>query len=70
MVTGRACIVLVQTRKYNEKTGPERSRVFVIDQATFVVNLQHPIAMDNGACFAICEGNLTVGAGQVMEILG
>nr|WP_321500325.1 elongation factor Tu [uncultured Dethiosulfovibrio sp.] len=39
------------------------------DNATFKVELIHPIAMDPGLRFAIREGGHTVGAGVVTEIL-
>jgi elongation factor Tu len=39
------------------------------DNATFRVELIHPIAMDTGLRFAIREGGHTVGAGVVTEIL-
>jgi elongation factor Tu len=39
------------------------------DNATFVVELIHPIAMDQGLRFAIREGGHTVGSGVVTEIL-
>ncbi|MEA3284712.1 MAG: elongation factor Tu, partial [Synergistota bacterium] len=39
------------------------------DNATFKVELIHPIAMDTGLRFAIREGGHTVGAGVVTEIL-
>ncbi|MDN7130718.1 hypothetical protein J6I92_12640, partial [Pseudidiomarina sp. 1APR75-15] len=35
----------------------------------FVVDLIHPIAMDEGLRFAIREGGRTVGAGVVSKIL-
>jgi elongation factor Tu len=39
------------------------------DNATFDVELIHPIAMDKGLRFAIREGGRTVGAGVVTEII-
>ena len=38
------------------------------DDVTVEVNLQYPVAMEEGACFAIREGGRTVGAGQVLSI--
>jgi elongation factor Tu len=39
------------------------------DNATFIVELIHPVAMEQGLRFAIREGGRTVGAGVVSEIL-
>jgi elongation factor Tu len=39
------------------------------DNATFNVELIHPIAMEKGLRFAIREGGRTVGAGVVTEIV-
>jgi len=39
------------------------------DNATFIVDMIHPIAMEQGLRFAIREGGRTVGAGVVTEIL-
>jgi elongation factor Tu len=39
------------------------------DNLKFVVDLIHPIAMDEGLRFAIREGGRTVGAGVVSKIL-
>ena len=39
------------------------------DNATFIVELIHPIAMEKGLRFAIREGGRTVGAGVVTEIV-
>ena len=39
------------------------------DNATFNVELIHPIAMEKGLRFAIREGGRTVGSGQITEIL-
>jgi elongation factor Tu len=37
--------------------------------ATFIVDMIHPIAMEQGLRFAIREGGRTVGAGVVTDIL-
>ena len=39
------------------------------DNTTMVVELQKPIAMDEGLRFAIREGGRTVGSGVVAKIL-
>jgi elongation factor Tu len=39
------------------------------DNLKFVVDLIHPIAMDEGLRFAIREGGRTVGAGVVSKII-
>jgi elongation factor Tu len=39
------------------------------DNATLSVDLQSPIAMDDGVRFAIREGGKTVGSGVVIKIL-
>ncbi|OZB05330.1 MAG: elongation factor Tu, partial [Idiomarina sp. 34-48-12] len=39
------------------------------DNLKFVVELIHPIAMDEGLRFAIREGGRTVGAGVVSKII-
>ena len=39
------------------------------DNSTFIVQLIHPIAMEQGLRFAIREGGHPVGAGAVTEIL-
>jgi elongation factor Tu len=39
------------------------------DNTTMTVELQKPIAMDEGLRFAIREGGRTVGAGSVTKIL-
>ncbi|MDR1125919.1 MAG: elongation factor Tu [Deltaproteobacteria bacterium] len=39
------------------------------DNSTFIVELIHPIAMEQGLRFAIREGGRTVGAGVVTEVL-
>ena len=39
------------------------------DNATFIVDMIPPIAMEQGLRFAIREGGRTVGAGVVTEIL-
>jgi len=39
------------------------------DNTTMMVELIHPIAMEEGLRFAIREGGRTVGAGRVTKIL-
>jgi len=39
------------------------------DDISLLVNLQFPVAMEVGACFAIREGGRTVGAGQVTAMV-
>jgi elongation factor Tu len=46
----------------------ENGRVMPGDEAEFNVELQVPIALEIGACFAIREGGRTVGAGQVLSL--
>ncbi|HJF25481.1 MAG TPA: elongation factor Tu, partial [Proteus mirabilis] len=40
------------------------------DNVNMIVELIHPIAMDEGLRFAIREGGRTVGAGVVAKVLG
>jgi len=39
------------------------------DNAVFIVEMIHPVAMEKGLRFAIREGGRTVGAGVVSEIV-
>jgi elongation factor Tu len=39
------------------------------DNVEMKVKLQYPVAMESGLRFAVREGNLTIGAGQVTEII-
>lgn len=53
----------------NIRLKTENDRVMPGDNTSFVVELMSPIPMESGACFAIREGGITVGAGQVMSIV-
>ena len=47
----------------------EMTKVFPGDNVKIVVELQKPIAMDDGVRFAIREGGRTVGSGVVTKIV-